>query len=118
MSAVLSALNKGEAVTSGLKKVTDDMKSKNRRARKPCPTLSFNYTCSASLATRSPPPSREWLRAIESRLPTSTGVSPDPLERGSGLDSPHQTKRQMLSLLSFPVLSLRLRPAALGVKQG
>jgi adenylyl cyclase-associated protein len=30
MSAVLSALNKGEAVTSGLKKVTDDMKTKNR----------------------------------------------------------------------------------------
>jgi adenylyl cyclase-associated protein len=30
MSGLLSSLNKGEGVTSGLKKVTDDMKSKNR----------------------------------------------------------------------------------------
>lgn len=30
MNNVFSALNKGEAVTSGLKKVTDDMKTKNR----------------------------------------------------------------------------------------
>jgi len=31
MSNVFSSLNKGETVTSGLKKVTDDMKSKNRK---------------------------------------------------------------------------------------
>jgi len=30
MTSVLASLNKGEAVTSGLKKVTNDMKSKNR----------------------------------------------------------------------------------------
>ncbi|KAL3158071.1 hypothetical protein ABBQ32_011678 [Trebouxia sp. C0010 RCD-2024] len=33
MSAVFSELNKGNTVTSGLKKVTDDMKSKNRADR-------------------------------------------------------------------------------------
>lgn len=33
MSAVFSELNKGEAVTAGLRKVTDDMKSKNRADR-------------------------------------------------------------------------------------
>jgi len=33
MSAVFKELNKGEAITSGLRKVTDDMKSKNRADR-------------------------------------------------------------------------------------
>ena len=33
MSAVFQELNKGEAITSGLRKVTDDMKSKNRADR-------------------------------------------------------------------------------------
>jgi adenylyl cyclase-associated protein len=33
MSAVFDELNKGEAITSGLRKVTDDMKSKNRADR-------------------------------------------------------------------------------------
>lgn len=33
MAAVLADLNRGEAVTAGLRKVTDDMKSKNRKER-------------------------------------------------------------------------------------
>lgn len=33
MNAVFNELNKGEAITSGLRKVTDDMKSKNRADR-------------------------------------------------------------------------------------
>ena len=33
MNAVFNELNKGEAITSGLRKVTDDMKAKNRTDR-------------------------------------------------------------------------------------
>jgi adenylyl cyclase-associated protein len=53
MSAVLSALNKGEDVTKGLKKVTKDMKTKNRADKGPSivPAVTKSETASAPKQT-------------------------------------------------------------------
>ncbi|DBA84277.1 TPA: hypothetical protein ACH3X2_006334 [Trebouxia sp. C0005] len=57
MSAVFSELNKGGNVTSGLKKVTDDMKTKNRADRSgavPSSAPSSSTTTNKATATKAP----------------------------------------------------------------
>lgn len=83
MSAVFKELNQGEGVTSGLKKVTDDMKSKNRADRSgavPASTSKLAMATAAAPKAAKPPRcalenGRKWV--IENQVENKTIVIED-----------------------------------------